>query len=796
MREDVLAKMEKVVTDAVKVDLHIHSCYSSGKDGSKVASNTEDNIEVLVTRLVDNGVNIAAITDHDTFSYSMYKTLKEQEQKENCIKKILPGIEFTVEFAPDTPIHIVTIFNDSDDEKVKNLETIMTSGIGKKAYSTSKKFFKKKEYIDVLDEIGIDFVMIAHQKKSLLSQDEPKQNDVRSLNDKDFNEVIFMDYFDAFEFRNKKNELYNKIFQIDNNLEENVRFITGSDCHKWENYPYTEEGENQNFIFTYLKALPTFKGLAMAITDNHRIAFEEKFFNPLEQCIDELQLEIDGEKMNIPLSRGINVIIGDNSIGKSLFLHEITGNFKLTKERGVQAGYKKYLLKKKISIETRIPEEMIFMFNSQGEIRAIFDKEGLQPDKYLKQFYPDEINAAKYRAIVEKDLQGLYTALNIKFKYDEHRKNLPNLTIRSSDTIPANLTFIGNKEKLPEKETREIVDIFVKIHADFEQLINNKVLVHADKEQIERIQDILSLMKEKYVSKLSELNTENAKINIYTTVLNDYRIQYSKKITDEQAIYSDFLSGKDRVINMLVDVINEERGLIKYVPLITDEEIEVITNDVDKYIFVSKLGVERIDTHYVTNLINSVLKKNKTINTLTITRNELADNIKNNIEVEDPIELLKSKIDAMLDKDFKPRNAIIESGMDVYQEVSSGFDAQMYFTLISGETNAKGIYIVDQPEDHISQKAIKDKVLNQFRRMGENRQVIMVTHNPQFIINLDVDNVVFLSEENGRFTVKSGALEYENDDYSILDIVAENVEGGLAQIQGRLKRYEKKLYSN
>ena len=163
---------------------------------------------------------------------------------------------------------------------------------------------------------------------------------------------------------------------------------------------------------------------------------------------------------------------------------------------------------------------------------------------------------------------------------------------------------------------------------------------------------------------------------------------------------------------------------------------------------------------------------------------------------DEGIELLKSKIDAMLDKDFKPRNAIIESGMDVYQEVSSGFDAQMYFTLISGETNAKGIYIVDQPEDHISQKAIKDKVLNQFRRMGENRQVIMVTHNPQFIINLDVDNVVFLSEENGRFTVKSGALEYENDDYSILDIVAENVEGGLAQIQGRLKRYEKKLYSN
>ena len=165
------------------------------------------------------------------------------------------------------------------------------------------------------------------------------------------------------------------------------------------------------------------------------------------------------------------------------------------------------------------------------------------------------------------------------------------------------------------------------------------------------------------------------------------------------------------------------------------------------------------------------------------------------IQILNQIEALKSKINTVLDKEFAPRNSIIESGMDVYQEVSSGFDAQMYFTLISGESTDKGIYIIDQPEDHISQKAIKNKVLNQFRRMGGNRQVIMVTHNPQFIINLDVDNVIFLSNEDGKFCVKSGALEYEDTDYSILDIVAENVEGGLAQIQGRLKRYEKKLYS-
>ena len=46
---------------------------------------------------------------------------------------------------------------------------------------------------------------------------------------------------------------------------------------------------------------------------------------------------------------------------------------------------------------------------------------------------------------------------------------------------------------------------------------------------------------------------------------------------------------------------------------------------------------------------------------------------------------------------------------------------------------------------------------------------------------------------NDKFDVYSGALEYENEEYSILKIVADNIEGGLQTIQGRLKRYEKDI---
>ena len=160
--------------------------------------------------------------------------------------------------------------------------------------------------------------------------------------------------------------------------------------------------------------------------------------------------------------------------------------------------------------------------------------------------------------------------------------------------------------------------------------------------------------------------------------------------------------------------------------------------------------------------------------------------------IEDPLEAFKSRVIAKLDADFRPIKAITENGKDVYTDLSAGFNSRIYFKLLSGEEKNKGIYIIDQPEDHISQKAIQEDVLEQFRNMAKRRQIIMVTHNPQFIVNLDVDNVIFISKDT-EIKIQSGALEYEDDKYSILKIVADNIDGGINTIQQRVKRYEKNI---
>ena len=51
--------------------------------------------------------------------------------------------------------------------------------------------------------------------------------------------------------------------------------------------------------------------------------------------------------------------------------------------------------------------------------------------------------------------------------------------------------------------------------------------------------------------------------------------------------------------------------------------------------------------------------------------------------------------------------------------------------------------------------------------------------------------MIFIGKTDDALFIRSGALEYECDEYSMLETVAENIEGGLETIQKRMKRYEK-----
>ena len=785
--------MQTVVTNGLKIDLHIHSCMSAPKDGNKVKNNTLERIPVLVEKLSEQNVNICSITDHDVFSYEMYKALKKAEQDGCSIQKVLPGVEFSVSFVnkknEKKVIHVVAIFDDRDDEKIKKIEETL-NGCNK----SSQDAYDEEEFLKILREIDIDTILIAHQKNTL-SSSSIKKNDANSLGNEQFLEFVFSDYFEAFEFKNKRNELINKNYLMAENLDEKVRFVTGTDCHNWDIYPREDANDSLiEFPYTYAKCLPTFRGLVMAITDVNRIRQVDSFFNVDKFVLDSLEFSTQNKKIKIPLSRGINVIIGDNSIGKSLFLHAITGYEKegLSLENGVKRGYKDYLKKFNLKIEKQIEKSNIFQFDMQGEVRKRFEENALKTSEFLSKNFPQDIDPKPYKTIMENEIDRLVSFLKKKFALDSEIKKLHLFKVFAFAESPESLIFQKNlrREKQRTDSNEKIITELSQIIINFDKLKNLKLdKEDADffvetKKKIERI-------KSKYFERNKKINSENERIELIANIIDNSAKKHNRSISDNQKSAAAFEENTELMKNTLRKIIQGVQELGMFTSQIESTEIVPNSNRIHNYEFITKFYVDRIDSNYFESCLKSVLKSNVKIDWNTITEEKLREKILKYDETVPVLEFLKREFMKKVENDFRSKRTIINEGMDKYAELSAGMDAQMYFDLLSYETTRDGIYIIDQPEDNVSQTAIKTYLLEYFKNMGENRQVILVTHNPLFIVNLDIDNLIFLSKSEKELMVQSGALEYECEDYKILDIVAKNIDGGLDSIQKRWKRYEK-----
>lgn len=791
----------KIVNSGYKIDLHIHSECSRDKDKRKVSFNTLEHMDILIKKLNENRVQICAITDHDFFGYEFYRKLKEAESDSSIsIVKVFPGIEFSVEFKSEDGnkvIHVIAIFNDEDDDKIKAISDKLMTKEGNIAYDCNKAFSEEK-FLSILRNIDIDTVLIAHQKSSLSSQ-RPYEHDARTLGDDKFQEFIYTDYFEAFEFKNRKNEVFNKNFLMMNHLSEDIRFITGSDCHDWREYPKVDAMDTAEFRYTYIKCLPNFRGLVMAITDHRRIKTVNSFFNPNEAYIPSIRMTIAEAAYDIPLSRGINVIIGDNSIGKSLLLHKLTGYSK--RQQGslkarVVTGYNEYLKKNNIEIQTEISDTDIFAFDMQGEIRDKFEQKKINSDDFLRKYYPAPLNADAYKEKVQRKLSAIYNYLEEKFAIELKETQLGRFTIIDEELSQTeSLTFVGSVSR--NNKTIDgysgVISELDNILEKLETLLGNPFVVQEDKEKIEYISEQVKSLSMKYGDKKNVAERENIKIGIYQAVLSAFKQKYLSSVSDVQKKLSAYNDHISLVVDDICDLIVRRKENIPPSLKMKQEGIPIETTRVYNYEFNSRLGIVEITEDYLENIFSGFMRKEDRKKPLIeMTQKELYESLlRFQGTTTEVLQELKNRVAEKIEEDFANLFTITQAGSDRTQELSAGFNSKIYFDILSYETKHDGIYIIDQPEDNISQKAIREYLLDRFKVMGENRQVIIVTHNPQFIVNLDVDNVIYIGKKDNGIYVQSGALEYKDEEYNILDIISTHIEGGLETLRRRWKRYEK-----
>jgi AAA domain, putative AbiEii toxin, Type IV TA system len=98
--------------------------------------------------------------------------------------------------------------------------------------------------------------------------------------------------------------------------------------------------------------------------------------------------------------------------------------------------------------------------------------------------------------------------------------------------------------------------------------------------------------------------------------------------------------------------------------------------------------------------------------------------------------------------------------------------------------------IVDQPEENLDPESVQKELVEMFREASARRQVIMITHNANLVVNSDADQVIVAHSGNVRegklpkFTYSGGGLEEPHVRKAVCDIL----EGGEDAFRQRARR--------
>jgi predicted ATPase len=148
---------------------------------------------------------------------------------------------------------------------------------------------------------------------------------------------------------------------------------------------------------------------------------------------------------------------------------------------------------------------------------------------------------------------------------------------------------------------------------------------------------------------------------------------------------------------------------------------------------------------------------------------------------------------------------------DKYSEMSEGKQAFVVLKLLLDFSDRKCPIFIDQPEDDLDNRAIFNDLVTYLRKKKKERQIIVVTHNPNIVVGTDAELVLVANQHginnknkgNKKFNYAVGSIEHsipvDNSNSIILEKqgtrehICEILEGGETAFKKREQRYDIKV---
>lgn len=776
--------MDKILRKPNIWDLHIHTPLGTPTKKNYDGASAEEFVDEII-RIYENAnkkIGMISFTDHNKINADAYRLF---QQKSDIA--IIPGIEVDVYLTENAKNskHIIFYFDEKELGDIDGLKRIIENYIDE----------NKKIYFE-------DFVMhLIYNKKRFAVSPHAFKQDKRGIDFDWFDEVsagkgtnefsgLFFPFWEAGGKSDicKAIEFLNEQYGEEENKQAVIAFSDSADYEKLKRYI---ENPHQYFL-----CLNSFKGLLLAGSDKSRIIYEyeERPQNNPSEKIKSIVLSDDLKKVKknnaieLELSDRLNVIVGGRGKGKSALLDAIVYGIdeKKIEDRNRATFVKKFDIKIINFNDVSLSSDTNIVYFSQSYINKLFD--GNSQEK-LESFFKKQFSENDTISYSISDIKSI-------IERSEAFTTIDDLNV--ADDLK-NIIYLGKKSaSLSVKPPRgKMIPLYVN-EKGYDECIRN-LLPDNNKIWDEELESIFKQFVEQLLENIARYN--------YNIILEYQFPKLMKKKIDAQKrkrSNEDKRKGesKERIEQKLRFLYNKELERIRQINKLY--EIDVSKTEINiqyseypgekdnKFFFVSVSNKEHpveYAKRMIVESVNKTMKKGfdkKRIEDIFreyATTNELNGKTKDSVTFTELVRKISEFEELRAEKVQRIIYKAGEEYIDLHKtSPGTQTNAVMEFILHTDSTVA---LFIDQPEDNIDNEARYAQLTRWVRNQKYKRQIILVTHDANIVINGDAECVIIAEHTSDKFSYEYGALEYGD----VLDKAAVILDGGKTAIHRRIEKY-------
>lgn len=415
--------------------------------------------------------------------------------------------------------------------------------------------------------------------------------------------------------------------------------------------------------------------------------------------------------------------------------------------------------------------------------------------KYIQNL--NKINEVNQHIIIAKttseglnDFQNAYNEdiITLNGLIEEEEKKIPVIDFKSQ--TEALKSFVESKE--------EEIETLKKANAEIEKSFEEAGIkgdISTLLEQLENYQRDINTLNKKIEEAELKQNELNQKLNKIGEIADSIESSQQSYISTIESKWQQLKHGKE-------DWNEEQKELIS--ELLREIEIEAVERFIPKafyelildYLNLQKFRQTQVQNRYDRLLetfnisdqesFKRLLKGEKIVSVNGDERIGLAELLDSDFFIRDGSrEFLRiCLLSRYREKFWKVLSSSKYKDKEIYQ-LSVGQRGTFYVCLKLATDPFLKPFVFDQPEDDLDNDFIMHHLVPIFKKIKKYRQVIIVTHNANLVVNADAEQVIIAVNENETLEYDSGGIE----NIAIRDQICNILEGGKDAFAKREQKY-------